>query len=145
MRPMVRWCTGRPPAGTECCADCLGHRLSWASTVLGVDCLGRRLSWATVLGVCEDARVPTHVALLRGINVGGQSRVAMSDLREIVASLGHDDVATYIQSGNVVFSSPSADVTRLADDLEEAISGRLGLRPAVVVLTRDGLAQAIAA
>jgi uncharacterized protein (DUF1697 family) len=89
--------------------------------------------------------VPTHVALLRGINVGGQSRVAMSDLREIVASLGHDDVATYIQSGNVVFSSPSADVTRLADDLEEAISGRLGLRPAVVVLTRDDLATAIAA
>ncbi len=89
--------------------------------------------------------MPTHVALLRGINVGGQSRVAMSDLREIVASLGHDDVATYIQSGNVVFSSPSADVTRLADDLEEAISGRLGLRPAVVVLTRDDLAAAIAA
>jgi len=117
--------------GTECGADAVLFAAPNAALTVG--------------GVCEDARVPTHVALLRGINVGGQSRVAMSDLREIVASLGHDDVATYIQSGNVVFSSPSADVTRLADDLEEAISGRLGLRPAVVVLTRDDLAEAIAA
>jgi len=117
--------------GTECGADAVLFAAPNAALTVG--------------GVCEDARVPTHVALLRGINVGGQSRVAMSDLREIVASLGHDDVATYIQSGNVVFSSPSADVTRLADDLEEAISGRLGLRPAVVVLTRDDLAAAIAA
>ena len=47
----------------------------------------------------------THVALLRGINVGGRNKVAMADLREIMASLGHTDVATYIQSGNVVFST----------------------------------------
>ena len=89
--------------------------------------------------------MPTHVALLRGINVGVQTRVAMSDLREIVASLGHQDVATYIQSGNVVFTGPQADPARLADDLEEAISARLGIQPAVVVLTRDDLAGAIAA
>ena len=86
----------------------------------------------------------THVALLRGINVGTQARFAMSDLREIVASLGHEDVATYIQSGNVVFTSPEAEVTGLADDLEAAISARLGLHPSVVVLTRDDLAGVIA-
>jgi len=85
------------------------------------------------------------VALLRGINVGGRNRVAMSDLREITASLGHADVATYIQSGNVVFTSGDTDTISLADALEEAIAGRIGWRPAVVVLSRDQLVGVIAA
>jgi len=87
--------------------------------------------------------VPTHVALLRGINVGGRNRVAMADLREVVSSLGHAGVATYIQSGNVLFSSDQADTARLAADLEQAIAGRLGVQPGVVVLTRDDLARAM--
>lgn len=53
--------------------------------------------------------VPTHVALLRGINVGRHNRVAMADLRHVVSSLGHTEVATYIQSGNVVFTPASKD------------------------------------
>ena len=53
--------------------------------------------------------MPTHIALLRGINVGGRNRVAMADLREVVLGLGHTEVATYIQSGNVVFTSEEAD------------------------------------
>jgi uncharacterized protein (DUF1697 family) len=85
--------------------------------------------------------VPTHIALLRGINVGGRNKVAMTDLRDAVASLGHGDVATYIQSGNVVFSSDEADTARLAAGLEKAIAGRLGVAAGVVVLTRDELAQ----
>src|SRR5450759_2586651 len=52
----------------------------------------------------QNARVPTHVALLRGINVGGRNRVAMADLREVVTSLVHTEVTTYVQSGNVVFT-----------------------------------------
>ncbi len=76
--------------------------------------------------------MPTHVALLRGINVGGRNRVAMADLREVVSSLGHAGVATYIQSGNVLFSSDQADTARLAADLEQAIAGRLGVQPGVV-------------
>jgi uncharacterized protein (DUF1697 family) len=86
----------------------------------------------------------THVALLRGINVGGRNKVAMADLREIMACLGHTDVATYIQSGNVVFTCDSGDTGALADALEEQISQRLGLRPSVMVLTRDELNQMIA-
>jgi uncharacterized protein (DUF1697 family) len=58
--------------------------------------------------------MPTHVALLRGINLGGHNKVAMADLREVVTSLGHADVATYIQSGNVVFSTPQTDTAALA-------------------------------
>jgi uncharacterized protein (DUF1697 family) len=88
--------------------------------------------------------VRTHIALLRGINVGGRNKVAMADLREIVVSLGHTDVATYIQSGNVVFTSPETDPARLADDLEQAISERLGVQPGVVVLTREQFRQVIA-
>jgi uncharacterized protein (DUF1697 family) len=86
----------------------------------------------------------THVALLRGINVGGAAKLAMTDLREIVAALGHDDIATYIQSGNVVFTSPQTDTAALADDLEREIASRTSVQPSVVVLTRDQLARVIA-
>jgi uncharacterized protein (DUF1697 family) len=85
--------------------------------------------------------VPTHVALLRGINLGGHKKVAMADLREVVTSLGHADVATYIQSGNVVFSARESDTAALAAALEEAIAARLGVQSRVVVLSRDELAR----
>jgi uncharacterized protein (DUF1697 family) len=86
----------------------------------------------------------THVALLRGINVGGHNEVAMADLRQLVTSLGHADVATYVRSGNVVFTSPQTDTSTLADALELQIAERLGVRPGVVVLSREQLAQVIA-
>jgi uncharacterized protein (DUF1697 family) len=89
----------------------------------------------------------THVALLRGINVGGRNKVAMTDLREVVAELGHADVSTYIQSGNVLFSPDAgdADTSALAAALTEAIAARLGVSAPVVVLSRDELAEVIAA
>jgi uncharacterized protein (DUF1697 family) len=92
--------------------------------------------------------VPTHIALLRGINLGGRNQVAMSDLRTVVSSLGHADVATYIQSGNVVFSTGvtstgQADTAALAGEMETAVSAALGVRPRVVVLSRDELAQVV--
>jgi len=68
--------------------------------------------------------VPTHVALLRGINVGGRNRVAMANLREVVTSLGHTEVTTYVQSGNVVFTSPDADTGALVAALEQRIGER---------------------
>ena len=86
----------------------------------------------------------SHVALLRGINVGGNKKVAMAALREAVAGLGHADVATYIQSGNVVFSAGEADSTALAKAIEEAVAGRTGVAARVVVLTRDDLARVVA-
>jgi uncharacterized protein (DUF1697 family) len=90
--------------------------------------------------------VPTHVALLRGINVGGRNKVAMAELRALMAELGHADVATYIQSGNVVFTSAQADTTdttKLADQLEQAIADRLNVSCGVVVVSRDELQQVI--
>lgn len=85
--------------------------------------------------------MPTHVALLRGINVGGNNKVPMAELRQVVTSLGHADVATYIQSGNVVFSTGETDTRALAEALERAIATDFGLQVRVVVFSRDELAQ----
>ena len=83
----------------------------------------------------------SHVALLRGINVGGRNKVPMADLREVVTSLGHTGVSTYIQSGNVLFSTAEDDNAKLASALEAAITEAFGLRSSVVVLSRDELAR----
>jgi uncharacterized protein (DUF1697 family) len=88
--------------------------------------------------------MPRYVALLRGINVGGRNRVAMADLRLLAETLGHTEVATYIQSGNVLFTSPDTDCGAIADVLEQAIAQSLAVRPAVVVLSRADLARVIA-
>jgi uncharacterized protein (DUF1697 family) len=91
--------------------------------------------------------VRTHLALLRGVNVGGRNKLPMADLREAVTSLGHGDVATYIQSGNVVFTAADdtrdADPDALASALQRAVSDRSGIHPGVVVVTRDGLAAVV--
>ena len=85
--------------------------------------------------------MPSHVALLRGINVGGNKKVPMADLRALVAGLGHDDVATYIQSGNVLFSTDQTDNAALAGAIERALASRLGVESRVLVLSRAELAQ----
>ena len=87
----------------------------------------------------------THVALLRGINLGGRNKVAMADLRTLVAGLGHTDVSTYIQSGNVLFTAPDdADPALTARVMTEAIAATLGVTSPVVVVTRQELAQILA-
>ena len=88
----------------------------------------------------------THVALLRGINLGGKNKVAMADLRALVGELGHADVVTYIQSGNVLFTAPpDADSAAVARTMTEAIAGKLGVTAPVVVVTREELGQIHAA
>jgi uncharacterized protein (DUF1697 family) len=83
--------------------------------------------------------------LLRGINVGGRNKVAMADLRAIATDLGYTDVGTYIQSGNLLFSSDDTDAARHARALERAIAEGLHVRPAVVVVSSTELARTIAA
>lgn len=87
--------------------------------------------------------MPTYIALLRGINVGKAKRVAMIDLREIFNDLGHTDVVTYINSGNVVFTAPPRNVGKLGAAVEKKIRERLGIDVKVVVLTREELARVI--
>ena len=89
-----------------------------------------------------------YLALLRGINVGGRNKLAMSDLRALAAGLGHEDVATYIQSGNLVFGSDRATANAaeaLANELEREIAAQLSVRPAVVVVSAPELRQIIEA
>jgi len=86
----------------------------------------------------------TYIALLRGINLGPRNKIAMADLRGLLSDLGHGDVRTHIQSGNAVFTSVRRSPGRIAADIEGAIEGRFGLRIAVLVRTRDELADVIA-
>ena len=107
--------------------------------------------------------MPTHVALLRGVNNLGGKKVAMAELREVATSLGHTDVMTYIQSGNVLFTPRLAgggtagradiagctdtagrtDTAALAAELEQAIAGRTGVQARAVVLSREELARCV--
>lgn len=76
--------------------------------------------------------MPTHVALLRAINVTGTGKLLMTDLRALCERIGFRDVRTYIQSGNVVFSSRTA-AARTKADLETALAKKLGKHHTVVV------------
>ncbi len=77
----------------------------------------------------------THIALLRGINVGGKNRLPMAELRALFEELGCADVRTYIQSGNVVFTADSSVAGELPERVEWAIGERFGL--GVPVVLRD--------
>jgi uncharacterized protein (DUF1697 family) len=74
------------------------------------------------------------VALIRGINVGRAKRIAMADLRAMVQELGHYDVRTLLNSGNVVFRSARPRMTAVADELEAAISRKFGISARVIVV-----------
>lgn len=76
-----------------------------------------------------------HVALIRGINVGRGKRVAMADLRELLAELGYTEVRTLLNSGNVVFSAGREKPSRIGSRIEKAMSEGLGVSAAVTVLT----------
>jgi uncharacterized protein (DUF1697 family) len=84
-----------------------------------------------------------YVALLRGINLGARNRIAMSDLRELLGALGFGDVATYVQSGNALFSAERGDPAKLARTIERRIARDLGLEVPVVIRTRDELAAVV--
>ncbi len=88
----------------------------------------------------------THLALLRGINVGGHHKLPMAQLREIVAGLGHTDIATYIQSGNLVFTpGRQRSPAELSSTLQAAIAQACHFAPVVVVRTAQEWADLVAA
>jgi len=83
-----------------------------------------------------------HLALLRGINVGGNNKVSMADLRAAFEAEGFGDVRTYINSGNVLFEADSGRVG-LEDRVEKMLGRRLGLDLMVVVRSRRQLENII--
>ena len=84
------------------------------------------------------------MALLRGINVGRNKRIAMSDLRALVGGLGYADVSTHLQSGNVIFTGGRKSSDRMAAELSDAIRDRLGMSVSVIVRTGAELAAVVA-
>jgi len=81
----------------------------------------------------------TYIALLRGINVGGHKKLKMADLKLLMEALGFKNVITYIQSGNVVFSSE--DANGLSEIISIEIEKRFGWNVPVLVKTADSIAQ----
>lgn len=86
-----------------------------------------------------------YIALLRGINVGRAKRVAMADLRKLIASLGFGDVRSLLNSGNVVFRGAAQTPAAVAAALEEALVLKLGVASRVTVLTSEELHAIVAA
>ena len=76
----------------------------------------------------------TYICMLRGINVGGQKKMKMSQLRDTFSGLGFENVRTYIQSGNIVFETARSTPTRLSVQIEKAIAAEYGFStPALIV------------
>lgn len=86
----------------------------------------------------------TYIALLRAVNVGGTGKLPMADLRALCEKAGFTDVRTYIQSGNVVFSS-ALSATQALVALEAALTKRMGTRTPVMLRTPEELEAALAA
>jgi uncharacterized protein (DUF1697 family) len=93
----------------------------------------------------KDTLMSVHVALLRGINVGGKKAVAMSALRDLVSDLGFTGVKTLLQSGNLVFESDGQTGDRLENLLETETSEQLGVSPDYVVRSATEWAKVVAA
>ena len=85
-----------------------------------------------------------HVALLRGINVGGRNRLPMSDLITVFTEAGCTDVETYIASGNVVVSASDELYARIPIAISDAIGRRRGLSVSVVTRTGEAFANVVA-
>ncbi|WP_159022534.1 DUF1697 domain-containing protein [Formosa sp. L2A11] len=83
----------------------------------------------------------TYIALLRGINVSGQKKVPMAELRELMANLGFVNVKTYIQSGNVVFQSSEKNLSVLEAKISETISETFGFEVPVLVKNESQLQE----
>ena len=84
----------------------------------------------------------TFVAMLRSVNVAGRNRLPMADLRALMSSLGFEDAATYLQSGNVVFSGTGTPKA-VGRAIEEQITAALGLEVPVVVRSRRQLQKTV--
>ena len=85
------------------------------------------------------------VGLLRGVNLGPSRRLKMADLRAAVESLGHTDVETYLQSGNVVFTPAGRSTTDLGAAITAALRDAVGLDAGVLTRTGTQMAKIVAA
>ena len=84
-----------------------------------------------------------YIALLRGINVGGNSKVEMIRLKKCFEKLGFTDVKTYINSGNVVFSSEKTDALKLAAQTERYLEGEFGFNIPTLIVNEGAIRKIV--
>jgi uncharacterized protein (DUF1697 family) len=87
--------------------------------------------------------MPAVICFLRGVNVVGNNKIKMEELRALCESMGLLNAQTYIQSGNVVFRMKSRSVAPLAARIEKAIATRFGFRPHVMLRTSEELRDVV--
>ena len=85
-----------------------------------------------------------YLALLRGINVGGNNIIKMTDLKACFENMGFSAVVTYIQSGNVLFDSLDTDKAKLTSQIEMALSERFAYESRIVLMKQEMLRNIIA-
>jgi len=86
-----------------------------------------------------------YVAFLRAINVGGKGIVSMAAIKEALTDLGLSDVRTYINSGNVIFSTRGADTQKLGARIEKALEERTGMPIKVLVMDHKHVKKLVGA
>src|SRR6202171_6269594 len=91
-------------------------------------------STTVVFGCSQTQRPMTYVAFLRGVNVGGKGIVSMVAIKEALVALGLSDVRTYINSGNVIFSTRASDPQRLTVRIEKALEQHTGMAIKLLVM-----------
>ena len=87
----------------------------------------------------------TYIAFLRGVNVGGKGIVSMATITEALVALGLSDVRTYLNSGNVIFSTRASDAHKLTATIEKALEKRAGMVIKVLVMDHKALEQLVEA
>ena len=85
----------------------------------------------------------TYISMLRGINVSGQKKIRMADLRKLYESLGLINVQSYLQSGNVVFDSEEKNDEKLRDSIEAQIESMYGFSVPVLIRTGEDFRRVI--
>src|SRR5260370_8804665 len=85
----------------------------------------------------------TYVAFLRGVNVGGKGIVSMAAIKEALVALSLSDVRTYINSGNVIFSTRASDAQRLTARIEKALEQHTGMAIKVLVMDHKTLKRIV--
>jgi uncharacterized protein (DUF1697 family) len=85
----------------------------------------------------------TYVAFLRGVNVGGKSIVSMAAIKEALVALGLSDVRTYINSGNVIFSTRASGAQKLTAQIEKALEQHTGMPIKVLVMEQKALKKMV--
>src|SRR3984893_7547923 len=85
----------------------------------------------------------TYVALLRGVNVGGKGIVSMAAIKEALVALGLSDVRTYINSGNVIFSTRASEAQQLTARIENGLEQHTGMAIKVLVMDRKTLKKMV--